>query len=137
MLLAAALAAAGMLAVVACGSSGSGAGSGTTAPPARVLLNVVVTPSPGAKPEHWTLRCEPTGGSHPDAAAACRQLLKAKNPFGPIPRGIMCPMIAAGPAQASVTGTYFGKRVTGTFSQSSSCSAMKWAQLGDVFTPVH
>jgi len=134
--LAAALAVAGVLAVAACGGSGSGAASGTTAPP-KVLLNVVVTPSPGAKPEHWTLHCDPTGGSHPDAAAACRQLLKAKNPFGPIPRGIMCPMIAAGPAQASVTGTYFGQHVAGTFSQSSGCSAMKWAQLGEVFAPVH
>ena len=132
-----ALAAAGLVAVAACGSGGSGAGSGTTAPPAKVLLNVVVTPSPGAKPEHWTLRCEPTGGSHPDAEAACRQLLKAKNPFGPIPRGIMCPMIAAGPAQASVTGTYFGRHVTGTFSQGSGCSAMRWAQLGEVFAPMH
>ena len=134
--IAAGLAAAALLALAACGS-GSGAGSGTAAPPAKVSLSVVVTPSPGAKPEHWTLHCEPTGGSHPDAAAACRQLLKAKNPFGPIPRGIMCPMIAAGPGQASVTGTYFGKHVTGTFTQAGGCSAMKWAQLGEVFAPVH
>ena len=134
--IAAGLAAAALLAVAACGSSGSGASSGATAPPAKVSLSVVVTPSPGAKPEHWTLRCEPTGGSHPDAAAACGQLLKAKNPFGPIPRGFMCPMIAAGPGQASVTGTYFGKHVTGTFSQSSGCSAMRWAQLGEMFAPV-
>ena len=134
---AAALAAAGLLAVAACGSSGASPSASHPAAPAKVLLNVVVTPSPGAKPEHWTLRCEPTGGSHPDAEAACRQLLRAKNPFGSIPRGIMCPMIAAGPAQASVTGTYFGKHVTGTFSQSSGCSAMKWAQLGEVFAPMH
>ena len=132
------LAAACLTALAACGGSGGGTPSVThPAQVAKVSLNVVVTPSPGAKPEHWTLRCEPTGGNHPDAAAACRQLLKAKNPFGPIPRGIMCPMIAAGPAQASVTGSYFGQHVNGTFSQNSSCSAMKWAQLGEVFAPMH
>ncbi len=45
--IAAGLAAAALLAVAACGGSGSGASSGPAAPPAKVSLSVVVTPSPG------------------------------------------------------------------------------------------
>jgi Subtilisin inhibitor-like len=136
-----------LVAVAACGSaastgstsSGSAASTGATpsqaAPAAKVSLTVVVTTSPGAKPKRWTLTCDPVGGTHPHAKAACRQLLAAKNPFAPIPRGIMCPMIPAGPQQttAKVTGTYFGKPVDGTFSRQSPCAASRWAELGVVF----
>jgi len=123
----------------ACGSvSGTG-----TAPPshhpaaAKVVLSVTVTPRPGARPEHWTLRCDPTGGTHPDARAACRQLLAAKNPFAPIPRGIMCPMIVSGPQHARVTGTFFGQHVDGQFSRLDGCASVRWSELGDVFGTVH
>jgi hypothetical protein len=93
---------------------------------------VVVKASPGATPKRWTLRCDPTGGTHPDAKAACRQLLAAKNPFAPIPRGIMCPMIAAGPQRATISGTFFGQDVASNFAR-TGCQATKWSQLGDVF----
>jgi hypothetical protein len=126
-----------LLAVVACGrATSTGAGQPSHHPPAaKVSLNVVVTASPGARPRHWTLRCDPTGGTHPDARAACRQLLAAKNPFAPVPRGIMCPMIASGPQQARVTGTYFGRPVEGTFSRLNGCAAVRWSELGHVFGP--
>jgi len=133
-----------LVAVAACGSaastsSGSAASTGATpshaAPAAKVSLTVVVTTSPGAKPKRWTLTCDPVGGTHPHAKAACRQLLAAKDPFAPIPRGIMCPMIPAGPRQATakVSGTFFGEQVDGTFSQQSPCAASRWAELGVVF----
>jgi Subtilisin inhibitor-like len=133
------LAALCVLAVAACGSVSS---TGTAkpshhAPAAKVSLNVVVTPSPGAKPKDWTLRCDPTGGTHPDAKAACRQLLAAKNPFAPLPRGIMCPMIVSGPQKATVTGTFFGRHVDGRFSRLNGCASIRWSQLGHVFGPVH
>ena len=87
---------------------------------------------PGATPKRWTLRCEPTGGTDPDAKAACRELLAAKNPFAPIPRGIMCPMIVAGPQRATVSGTFFGQHVESDFSR-AGCEAVRWAKLGAVF----
>ncbi len=93
---------------------------------------MVVKASPGASPERWTLRCDPTGGTHPDAKAACRQLLAAKNPFAPIPRGIMCPMIAAGPQRATISGIFFGQHVASNFSR-TGCEAARWSELGDVF----
>jgi hypothetical protein len=133
------LAALCVLAAAACGSVSS---TGTAqpshqAPVAKVSLNVAVTPSPGAKPEHWTLRCDPAGGTHPHAKAACRQLLAAKNPFAPAPRGIMCPMMVSGPQKATVTGTFFGRHVDGQFSRLDGCASVRWSELGDVFGPVH
>ena len=122
-----------VLTAAACGSATStGSAAKPAAPAAKVSLTVVVKASPGATPKRWTLTCEPTGGTHPDAGAACRQLLRAKNPFAPIPRGIMCPMIAAGPQKATVTGTYFGQHVATTFAR-TGCEATKWSELGDVF----
>lgn len=126
-----------LVTAAACGSVPGTATAklGHTASPAKVSLNVVVTPSPGAKPERWTLRCDPAGGTHPDAAAACRQLLAAKNPFAPIPRGIMCPMIVSGPQKATITGIFFGRRVAATFSRLDGCSSVRWSELGHVLTP--
>jgi hypothetical protein len=101
-------------------------------PAAKVSLTVVVTPAPGATPKRWTLRCDPAGGTEPDAKAACRALLAAKNPFAPIPRGIMCPMIVAGPQKATISGTFFGQHVASNFSK-TGCEAARWAKLGVVF----
>jgi hypothetical protein len=135
-----------LVAVAACGSATSnGSAAAPSSSPshaaqaAKVSLTVVVKTRPGVKPQHWTLTCDPVGGTHPHAQAACRQLLAAKNPFAPIPRGIMCPMIPAGPqaGTAQVRGTYFGKPVSGTFSQHSPCGATRWAELGVLFGSSH
>jgi hypothetical protein len=122
-----------VITAAACGSATSTSSAAKpSAPQAKVSLTVVVTPTPGATPKRWTLRCDPAGGTHPDAKAACRQLLAAKNPFAPIPRGIMCPMIVAGPQRATISGTYFGQRVESDFSR-VGCEAARWAKLGAVF----
>ncbi len=134
-----------VITAAACGSvTSTNSAPKPSAPQARVSLSVVVTPTPGASPKRWTLRCEPTGGTDPDAKAACRELLAAKNPFTPIPRGIMCPMIVAGPQRATVSGTFFGQHVESDFSR-AGCEAVRWAKLGAVFgsagaasgSPVH
>jgi Subtilisin inhibitor-like len=122
-----------VITAAACGSvTSTSSAPRPSAPAAKVSLTVVVTPTPGATPKRWTLRCDPTGGTHPDAKAACRQLLAAKNPFTPIPRGIMCPMIVAGPQKARISGTFFGQHVETNFSR-AGCEATRWSQLGAVF----
>jgi hypothetical protein len=126
-----------VITAAACGSvtstsSASTPSASASAPAAKVSLTVVVKASPGATPKRWTLNCEPAGGTHPDPAAACRQLLAAKNPFAPIPRGIMCPMIAAGPQRATISGVFFGRHVASNFSR-TGCEATRWSELGDVF----
>jgi hypothetical protein len=133
------------IALAACGSEAGSASSGgpassasPAAPAAKVALTITVTPRPGAHTRRWTLRCEPTGGTHPDADAACHQLLTAKDPFQPIPRNIMCPMIVTGEQKATVQGTWFGKPVDVSFSQLNGCASVRWNELGRVFGgPVH
>jgi Subtilisin inhibitor-like len=124
-----------VITAAACGSvtsTSSASKPSGSAPAAKVSLTVVVKASPGATPKRWTLRCDPAGGTHPDAKAACRQLLAAKNPFVPIPRGIMCPMIAAGPQRATISGIFFGQHVASNFAR-TGCGATRWSELGDVF----
>jgi hypothetical protein len=116
-------------ATTACGSTAAPAAS--PAAPPKVSLDIKITGGT-AKAEHWTLRCEPTGGSHPDAAAACRVLLGAKDPFAPVSRGLMCPMILASTRVARVTGTYFGQQINTTFVR-SGCDPVRWARIGQIF----
>jgi hypothetical protein len=136
--------------VAACGSAAGPANSGGSASPggsaasaapsaaaAKVSLVIEVTPRPGAKAERWTLQCEPTGGTQPNAAAACHQLLTVTRPFAPIPHGIMCPMVVTGEQTAVIKGTWFGAPVDETFSQLSGCAAVRWHELGQVFSPIH
>jgi hypothetical protein len=125
--------------VTACGSgpggspSSSSPSSGAAAQPAKISLDVTVTGSAGTKVRHWTLRCEPAGGTHPDPAAACHVLQAAKtNPFGPLPKGIMCPMIVAGAERAKVTGTWYGTKVDTTIFD-GGCYLQRWAKIGQIF----
>ena len=112
-------------------ASPAGAGQPTAGTgPAAVSLVIKVT-GPGDPPRHWTLRCDPVGGTHPDAAKACRVLLHAKNPFAPMSRGPMCPVNAIGARTATVKGTWFGHPVDATFIQ-SGCGLPRWTKLAAI-----
>lgn len=117
-------------AATACGAAPAPASS-PAAPAAKVSLHIRVTGGSGGA-ANWTLQCDPTGGSHPSPAAACKVLLRAKDPFAPVPRGIMCPMIVAGTREAKVTGTYFGRHIDTTFSQ-GGCQEARWTKIGQIF----
>jgi hypothetical protein len=114
------------------GSSTAPGGPSASAQSAKVALDIKVDHGPGTPITHWTLRCEPAGGTHPDPAQACQVLLHARDPFGPLPRGIMCPMIVAGTKVATVTGTWFGKPVDVTINQ-GGCWLARWAEFGQIF----
>ena len=117
--------------VTACGSTAAPGGSASPKPAPKVSLDIKVTGT-GTTTKHWTLRCDPAGGTHPDPAAACQVLLKAKNPFAPVPKGIMCPMIITGAMRAMVKGTYFGQHVDTTFTQ-GGCQLARWTRIGQIF----
>jgi hypothetical protein len=117
-------------AATACGSTPAPASA--PASPPKVSLDIKVTGGSGG-PHNWTLTCDPAGGTHPDPVAACRVLLKAGNPFAPVPKGIMCPMIIAGTRVAKVTGTYLGRHVDTTFTD-GSCDLPRWAKIGQIFS---
>lgn len=106
------IAVAGLLA--GCGTAaapGAGSGSSSHARPAKATLTIKVTNKADGKVTHWTLRCDPAGGTTPDPAAACKTLFGTKNVFTPLKRHIMCPMILVSGKQIVVQGTWFGKQV--------------------------
>jgi hypothetical protein len=125
---------------VAPGSTGAAGGSGTSPSASgssgstqpRTSLDIQVSHGRGTAITHWTLRCQPAGGTEPDPSRACRVLAGVKNPFGPLPRGIMCPMIEAGTKVAKVTGTYNGKPVHVTIND-GGCWLSRWARFGQIF----
>ena len=118
------------IAAAACGSSAAPASS-PASPSPKVSLDIKVTGGSGGA-KNWTLQCDPAGGSHPNPASACQVLFRAKNPFAPVPKGMMCPMILAGTRVAKVTGVYFGQHVNTTFTQ-GGCNLPRWAKIGQIF----
>jgi Subtilisin inhibitor-like len=86
-----------------------------------------------APASHFTLRCEPAGGTASNPAAACAMLLAGPSLFAPRPAHMLCPMIMASGGRATVTGTYFGKQVHVTI-EDGGCDLSLWAKLKEVFS---
>ncbi|GGO59617.1 MULTISPECIES: SSI family serine proteinase inhibitor [Streptomyces] len=58
-----------------------------------------------------TLKCGPTGGTHPSARSACAELAARRGTIEQPPAGGVCTMVYA-PVLAEATGTYDGRRVS-------------------------
>ena len=124
-----------MLALAACGSQHAavvGVPSPTHPP---VSLAIEVRPGANASARHWTLTCDPAGGTLPHPATACAALAGVSDPFAPVRRGIMCPMIYGGPQTATIEGTWHGTSVHATFSRVDGCQTARWSRIGAVFGP--
>ena len=65
------LALAVLLALTGCGNGSDAGSSGSTS------LTITVVADDGATPKVMTLKCDPTGGNHPQPAQACGVLAKA------------------------------------------------------------
>lgn len=91
-------------------------------------LTVNVNPGPGKPRDTWTLTCDPAGGDHPDAAAACDLLAEMERPFVPVPDAVACTEIYGGPQTARVTGTLRGEPVDARFERSNGCEIDRWDQ---------
>ena len=63
----------GTAAIAACGTTPA-PGTGAAAKP-KVSLHVTELSTTGKATKHWTLSCDPAGGTHPHADAACQALL--------------------------------------------------------------
>jgi hypothetical protein len=103
--------------------------TGTTAA-AKASLTIVTT-APGSV-HHWTLRCDPPGGTKPDAAAACSQLIAHKTIFQPSEVKVFCPMIMANAASYIIYGTWFGRPVHESIVD-GGCDLARWSQLHQIF----
>ena len=116
-------------------------GSGSCASPtpasaaAQVSLDVTIyaaTTTPATPTGHFTLSCDPTGGTVPDPAAACAELLADPGLFAPPSGHVMCPMILASASRFVVYGTYLGKQVSATIAD-GGCDIPRWVELNHVF----
>ena len=126
------------LAAAACGSaaapaSGSPGGSSSAATTSAAKVSLTITESgSGATGKHWTLHCEPAGGTFPDASAACGKLLRFKTIFSPSPHHVMCPMIMADARTYIVYGTFLGQKVHQSIVD-GGCDLTRWHELNQVF----
>ena len=84
--------------------------------------------------DSWTLRCNPAGGTHPNAAAACAFLAGLSEPFSSQPTGPACTMIYSGPETARVIGKWQGTPVSSRFSRSDGCRTAEWHRYRSLFT---
>jgi hypothetical protein len=119
-----------LVAAAACGSAAAPRPTSAAAP--KVSLSITVSAAPGSQAQHWTLTCDPAGGTHPDPAAACAELLRTGDPaVAPQPKSLSCPMILASAKTASITGTYYGHPVNTTIRE-GGCGPTLWTRLGQV-----
>ena len=106
-----------------------------TEPPATAdstELTITVQPQGTDGPTRtWTLRCNPPGGNHPRAAAACEQL--SAQALRALPRGTICTQIYGGPQTARVRGRVEGEPVDARFSRTNGCEIHRWDSVGSLF----
>jgi hypothetical protein len=114
------------------GTNPASTSSASTGSAAKVSLDVTFAASASNPAVHYTLYCEPAGGTTPDPVVACARLLTGENIFAPRSLHVMCPMILAGAGRATVTGTYLGKAVHVTIIN-GGCDLSRWTKLKMIF----
>ncbi len=81
----------------------------------------------------WTLRCDPPGGSFPDAEEACDRLDEVENPFRETELGAICTEQYGGPQLASVQGVYRDESVSTRFERTNGCEISRWDKHSFLF----
>lgn len=125
--------AAALALVLLAGGCGGGGESGDTN--AKIDLTLTLWPS-GLNGDSiiWRLQCEPTGGDHPDPAAACAALTSVPDPFGPVQPPPRCAEIPeSGPEVAVLEGAFREREVRSRFERSSACVTPRWDRIAPVF----
>jgi hypothetical protein len=124
----------GLLAA-ACGSAAAprtGGGQAATNPASKAKLQVVES-VPGGQPRHWSLRCDPAGGTMPDAGAACRLLVTDVTILHPVrATHIMCPSIMANARSFTITGTWYGTELHEVVAD-GGCDLSRWSRMAQIF----
>lgn len=100
-------------------------------------LVVTVTDGQGGAGTQVTLTCDPVGGTHPAAAAACAALAEhGAQALAPTPTDTACTEIYGGAQTATVTGTWRGEEVDASFSRVNGCEIDRWQNLSALFDTV-
>jgi hypothetical protein len=115
--------------------AGCGGGDAASTDSSQIDLTVTLEPNGDAGDTvSWQLRCEPTGGDHPDREAACAALTSVDDPFGPVAPPARCEEIpGSDEAVALVEGRFRGRRVSERFSRESACVSGRWDRIAPVF----
>jgi hypothetical protein len=104
------------------------------APPHEVtFMNLSVQPEQARDARTAVLTCDPAGGTHPNAAAACQTLATANGDFQALPTAhsnVVCPQIYK-PVVFTARGTWHDKPVQFQKKFANACQAS--AQTGQVF----
>ncbi len=95
----------------------------------RYKISVSYVAQDGASAKHWTLHCNPTGGTHKSAKKACTALLKVKDPFKSSDPNMMCTEQYGGPESADVRGIWNGKKIRANFSKINGCEIARWQKV--------
>lgn len=119
---------------LACPPSDDGKAGGGAAPSSK--LTVVYQEDEDATEERYVLECGPNGlagGTHPQAAEACRAIDQAargpKSPWEPIGKDTLCTQLHGGSQTARVTGTWEGREVDAEFNRTNGCEVARWDSL--------
>ncbi|MBX9246813.1 hypothetical protein ICW40_18650 [Actinotalea ferrariae] len=96
-------------------------------------LTITLDETGSGSPRTFTLACDPVGGDHPDADAACATLADVgPEAFAPPPRDEMCTQQYGGPEVATVEGTVAGTPVSAQLSRTDGCEIGRWDALAPV-----
>jgi hypothetical protein len=95
----------------------------------KTSLRLEIISSKGAK-KNWTLKCAPTGGSHPNKIKACNFLL-SKNGEKALfsKKSESCTQIFGGSATASIIGRYESRQIKLLLDRRDGCSIETWNKL--------
>jgi len=113
----------GLTALVA-GCAGPSVGTGGSG------LTIVYDEGRGGAVTTWKLTCDPIGGDHPDAEAACEALTQnAASALPAVPADRVCTQNIGGPQTASVTGRWNDADVESRFTLVNGCEIARWQAL--------
>jgi len=102
---------------------------------ASTSLQITVSSTGDLMARKYTLRCNPSGGTLPRRADACRRLTRLRTPFAATPKGTVCSEIYGGPRVAYVRGRFKGRSVSATFNRRDGCAIARWDRVRFLFPP--
>ena len=114
--------------------AGCGGGGAEDAGDSAIDLQLTLWPNgAGGDSVSWRLRCEPTGGDHPDPEA-CAALTAVKDPFGKVTPPKRCKEIpGSSPEVAVLEGDFRGRKVRSGFERANACVSGRWDRIAPVF----
>jgi hypothetical protein len=81
----------------------------------------------------WTLRCDPPGGTFPNAKDACERLDDIDQPFAETAEDAVCTEKYGGPQLLSVQGVYRDESVNARFDRTDGCEIARWDKHAFLF----